>query len=114
MKNLAPHIVRQRIIIECLTDHALTARQMIDYINCLSGVLDMTIINGPSVTFHKDYGYCCHAHWKESGVHMYSWTKEKFFTVDIYTCKAFDSQVAVEETEYFFADFLKELEWREI
>jgi len=34
--------------------------------------------------------------WAESGVTFYSRSEHKFFTLDIYTCKALDAQVAVE------------------
>ncbi|MBO3754637.1 MAG: S-adenosylmethionine decarboxylase, partial [Candidatus Brockarchaeota archaeon] len=31
-----------------------------------------------------------------SGVTFYSWNPHKFFTLDIYSCKAFDTKLALE------------------
>jgi S-adenosylmethionine/arginine decarboxylase-like enzyme len=34
--------------------------------------------------------------WAESGVAFYSWSDHKFFTLDVYTCKALDVQSVLE------------------
>ena len=53
--------------------------------------------------------------WKESGMHIYAWDDRKpcFFSVDIYTCRAFDFQAPVDYTKQFFGDDLIEVVWKE-
>jgi S-adenosylmethionine decarboxylase len=42
-------------------------------------------------------------HWETSGAHFYAWEDPLlFFSVDIYTCKAFDMAAAVDFTQAFF------------
>jgi S-adenosylmethionine decarboxylase len=65
------------------------------------------------VTHRSDrFGWAGWIHWETSGAHFYAWEQPLlFFSVDIYTCKAFDVQAAVEFTrEYFKAD---QVEYRE-
>jgi S-adenosylmethionine decarboxylase len=38
----------------------------------------------------------------DSGISLYVWSKAKFMSVVIYTCKGFDATVALEETKTFF------------
>ena len=39
----------------------------------------------------------------DSGIALYIWSKARFASVVIYTCKAFDAAVAVETTRSFFS-----------
>ena len=44
------------------------------------------------VTHRSDrYGWAGWVHWETSGAHFYAWEDPLFFSVDIYTCKPFDS-----------------------
>jgi S-adenosylmethionine/arginine decarboxylase-like enzyme len=54
-------------------------------------------------------------HWKESGIHIYSWEKHEpaFFSIDIYTCKSFREEDVAEFTEKFFNYELIELVWKD-
>ena len=45
----------------------------------------------------------------DSGISCYIWTKLKFLSIIIYTCKDFDTQKAVYTTENFFK--LSRMEW---
>ena len=41
-------------------------------------------------------------HWETSGAHFYAWDRPRlFFSVDVYTCKAFDPRAAVDFTAEF-------------
>lgn len=65
------------------------------------------------VTHRSDkYGEAGWIHWETSGAHFYAWEQPLlFFSVDIYTCKAFRAEDAVNFTrEYFQA---KEIEYKE-
>ena len=43
-------------------------------------------------------------HWDTSWAHFYAWEQPRlFFSVDVYTCKAFDVDTAVAFTRDFFS-----------
>lgn len=102
-RNLAPNLVRQRVIIEGTTKKIVKPQQIKDYLNALSSVVDMTVLSEPvAYSAHED-GYGGWIHWKTSGAHFYSYpTYKPLFTVDCYTCKAFSIEKAVAFTEKYF------------
>lgn len=73
-----------------------------DFLEKLSKKLEMTIIAGPfissatgkSIPLHD--GYEGSLVWAESGANIYVWTNSKFFTIDIYSCKDFNSEDTIE------------------
>jgi S-adenosylmethionine/arginine decarboxylase-like enzyme len=103
MKDLAPEIIRQRMIIEGYPESAITDTQIKEYLTRLSDVLAMKTLIEP-VTHRSDrYGWAGWIHWETSGAHFYAWEQPRlFFSVDIYTCKSFDPQVALEFTKKYF------------
>ncbi len=102
-RDLAPDIVRQRLVIEGIPARPVDAGQIRTYLSALSREVDMVQLLEP-VTHRSDlYGWAGWIHWETSGAHFYAWERPQlFFSVDIYTCKAFDPEVAVA----FTADFL--------
>ncbi len=106
MRDLAPQIYRQRLIIEGTCPSPVTAEQIIAYLTELSVVCEMNLLLEP-VTHRSDaFGWAGWVHWESSGAHFYAWDEPyPFFSVDIYTCKRFDSSQAVEFTERFFDAF---------
>src|SRR3954451_13136574 len=106
-EDLAPMIHRQRLVIERTCPEAITAEQISEYLSALSGVLDMQALIEP-VTHRSDlYGWAGWIHWETSGAHLYAWERPLlFFSVDIYTCKAFDP----ERAERFTRDYLGALD----
>ena len=113
--DLAPEIRRQRVIVEGTLHNAFNPVDMVRYCHEVSIVLDMTPVSKPKTDFAEEYGQCCFMHWKESGMHIYSWDniKPKFFSIDIYTCKTFDPWDVVRYTEEFFEDNLIKITWKE-
>lgn len=103
MVDLAPEIYRQRLVVEGLVTEPITAAQIEDYLSRLSGVLDMVTLIRP-VTHQSDkYGWAGWIHWETSGAHFYGWDVPRlFFSVDIYTCKAFSAPEAVAFTRDYF------------
>lgn len=57
MKNLAPHIVRQRLVIEGICQIPITAEQIRDYLSKLSSVLNMTTLITPVTHQSEQYGW---------------------------------------------------------
>jgi S-adenosylmethionine decarboxylase len=104
MVDLAPEIVRQRLVIEGLVTEPITATQIEDYLARLSGQLAMVTLL-PPVTHQSDtYGWAGWIHWETSGAHFYAWDQPRlFFSVDIYTCKPFSAAEAVAFTQRYFA-----------
>ena len=114
-KDLAPDITRQRMVLEGTLHDSFLPEDMVRYCKEISIALNMTPVTEPSTNFAKDYGWCCYMHWKESGMHIYSWENRdpKFFSVDIYTCRKFNPITVVSFTDEFFEDNLIECSWKE-
>jgi len=91
------------MVIEGHLDRPIEAREIEDYLSRLSRVLDMTTLLEP-VTHQSDrYGWAGWIHWETSGAHFYAWDEPRpFFSVDIYTCKAFDALAAASFTVDYF------------
>ncbi|HEX2073671.1 MAG TPA: S-adenosylmethionine decarboxylase [Geodermatophilus sp.] len=104
--DLAPEIVRQRLVIEGIPARPISDAQIRRYLSALSREVDMVQLLEP-VTHRSDlYGWAGWIHWETSGAHFYAWEQPRlFFSVDVYTCKAFDVDTAVSFTrEFFHAD----------
>nr|WP_249419794.1 S-adenosylmethionine decarboxylase [Rhabdothermincola salaria] len=96
-------IHRQRLVIEGQVDHLISAEEISSYLSQLSGVIDMTALMEPATHRSDLYGWAGWIHWETSGAHFYAWEEPvKFFSVDIYTCKAFDPTAALDFTADFF------------
>jgi S-adenosylmethionine decarboxylase len=101
-RDLAPEIVRQRLVIEGVPARPVSDAQIRTYLAALSRELDMVQLIEP-VTHRSDrYGWAGWIHWETSGAHFYAWEQPRlFFSVDVYTCKAFDVDTAVSFTRRF-------------
>ena len=106
MRDLAPTIFRQRLVIEGTRSTLITGDEIVDYLSRLSSVLRMRTIHTPVTHRSEKFGWAGWIHWETSGAHFYAWDVPRlFFSVDIYTCKAFDVRDAVEFTrEHLRAD----------
>ena len=113
MKNLAPNLVRQRVIIEGTTEKIVKPVQMKRYLAKLSKVLNMKALRKPFAYKAEDKGWGGWIHWITSGAHFYSYTSSPpLFTVDAYTCKPFSVEKAVAFTKKFLK--AKEIVWKDI
>jgi hypothetical protein len=104
MQDLAPDIYRQRLVIEGIPQGDIGDEDIKDYLSQLSGELNMTTLQ-PPITHRSDkFGWAGWIHWESSGAHFYAWEQPRlFFSVDIYTCKKFDNQKALDFTKQYFA-----------
>lgn len=112
-RDLAADICRQRLIIEGTLHNIFLPEEMTRYCSEITKVLNMNPVTAPICNHDPQYGWCAYMHWKESGLHIYSWDKHvpPFFSVDIYTCKFFNELDVAEFTKSFFDDRLIELAW---
>jgi hypothetical protein len=103
-RDLAPDIVRQRLVIEGVPARPIDDELIRSYLSALSRAVDMVQLIEP-VTHRSDlYGWAGWIHWETSGAHFYAWEQPRlFFSVDLYTCKAFDVDTAVSFTQDFLA-----------
>ena len=103
MKDLAPNIHRQRLVIEGYPSEPISDENIKSYLSELSDRLKMKLLLSP-VTHRSDkYGWAGWIHWESSGAHFYAWEQPLlFFSVDIYTCKEFSNEEAVAFTQEFF------------
>tara|TARA_B110000208_G_scaffold191374_1_gene258030 strand:- start:1574 stop:1921 length:348 start_codon:yes stop_codon:yes gene_type:complete len=115
MKDLAPDIYRQRLVMEFILNNKIESHKLVEYSEKLTEKLGMTLVSSPILTYAPDYGWSVYVHWKESGMHIYTWDKRDpvFISVDLYTCKKFEINDALNYTKDFFINNLVELVWKE-
>lgn len=101
--DLAPSIYRQRLVIEGRRELPIGDKDIQEYLSQLSDVCGMTLLIDP-VTHRSDrFGWAGWVHWETSGAHFYAWESPLvFFSVDIYTCLAFEPSTAVSFTKSYF------------
>jgi len=112
MKDLAPDIFRKRMVVEGTLKRPFEPLEMIGYCRRITDVLKMTRISSPFCSHDAKYGWCAYMHWKESGIHIYSWGRRTppFFSIDIYTCKDFSELDVVKFTKSYFIDEVNEID----
>lgn len=104
MPDFAPMIHRQRLVVEGTCPEPITAEQISEYLTLLGDVTDMVVLTEPMLHQSPLYGWAGWVHWETSGAHFYAWDQPVlFFSVDIYTCKAFDPEDVIRFTEAFFS-----------
>src|SRR3954465_6993062 len=88
--DLAPEILRRRLVVEGTCAAAIDADSIVRYLEGLSNVCAMNVLL-PPVTHRSDrYGWAGWVHWEASGAHFYAWEQPLlFFSVDIYACAPF-------------------------
>lgn len=116
-KNLAPGLVRQRLIIEGTTSKIIEPWQIKTYLVELARFTKMEILkrdySNPEAYSAHGCGYGGWVHWKTSGAVFYSYpTNPPLFTVDCYTCRPFSAKGAAEFTRKYFNAI--ELVWKEV
>ncbi len=112
VRDLAPDIHRQRLVVEGLCHVPIDAATIRDYLAKLSETIDMVTLTDPVTHKSPMYGWAGWIHWETSGAHFYAWeTPRLFFSVDIYACKAFVPEDVVAYTQEFFN--AHDMVWRE-
>lgn len=118
-RNLAPNIIRQRLIIEGTTIEIVEPPEIKRYLRELAKVSKMEILGGPFARSAHELGYAGWIHWRTSGCHFYSYpanawggNNNSLFTVDTYTCKPFSVPEVVEFTQDYFKPI--EMVWKEV
>ena len=103
MRDLAPEICRQRMVVEGLCREPISAEAITGYLSQLSKSIDMVELMEPVTHQSPLYGWAGWIHWETSGAHFYAWDQPRlFFSVDIYACKPFSESAVVELTREWF------------
>lgn len=109
MRDLAPDIVRQRILIEGFYTIGISEDVIRDFFGHVTKRLDLRTYGVPVVFApggegrQDNEGYDAFVPLIDSGISLYVWTGPKFLSVVAFTCKAFDAEAAVDATREFFA-----------
>lgn len=109
---LCPDLIRQRCIIEFLTDLDMNEfdfieKHLIGFLEDLSKSLDMRIFMGPFVGNDRneetgENGPSALVGWTTSGCQVHSWPFKGFVSVDIYSCKRYSVEVVKNVIEKYF------------
>jgi len=108
MKNLAPEIYRQRLLIEGYYEIEVQVDTITQFFDALLSGLALNaagdaVINSSIGQGHpKNQGIEAFLPLIESGVALYTWQSARFLSIIIYTCKAFENDKAVQVIEDFF------------
>jgi len=109
MKNLAPQIFRQRLLMEGLFSIWLDQQALAAYMTGLAGHLGLRAYGPPAIYSPSglgkevNQGYDAFLPLIDSGIAAYVWSSAHFFSIVIYTCARFDADAAVQFTQEFFA-----------
>lgn len=108
MKNLEPQIYRKRLTIEAKYTGDILAGNITSFLIDFAKFLEMTPLSEPFIfspnnTDHSiHHGVAGFMAWVESGCSIYTWKKFSFLTVEVYTCKQFDTDKAVDFVKEYF------------
>ncbi len=108
MENLAPKIVRQRLLIEGFYNIKVCKETIEEYFEKITKSLNLRAYGKPTIFSpegtgkDENQGYDAFIPLIDSGISLYIWGSSKFLSLIIYTCKIFDEDTAIETTKNFF------------
>jgi S-adenosylmethionine decarboxylase len=108
MRNLAPDITRQRLLIEGFYSIDVERETITDYAQTLTNNLGLRTYGEPIIFSpggagkEENQGFDAFVPLIDSGISLYFWANQRFFSGIIYTCRAFDETRAIEVTRGFF------------
>jgi S-adenosylmethionine/arginine decarboxylase-like enzyme len=114
MQDLAPDIVRQRLLIEGFFEANVDRDKVEGYLLGIAEHLALSTYGTPIVHSPQGDGKAENAGFDafipliDSGISLYVWTERKFFAAVLFTCKRFEAEAAVAYTcEYFEASAIE-------
>lgn len=108
MKDIAPKILRQRLLIEATYDITVSEETIKTFLLELAKHLDMRTYGDPLIYSPKgkgkkmNQGFDAFIPLIDSGFSLYVWTAQNFLSLVMYTCKKFENDKAIAFTENFF------------
>ena len=116
MRDLAPDITRQRLLIEGCYQTPIDGSAVHRYLVELAAHLELQaygdpVIHAPSgIGKAENAGFDAFLPLIDSGISLYVWTTRGFFAVVLFTCKRFAVERALDFTRRFFC--ASELEYQ--
>ena len=109
MRDLAPDITRQRLLIEGFYTREVDEAAVRAFLAELPAALGLRVY-GEATVFAPggagradNEGYDAFVPLIDSGISLYVWSARRFLAVVVFTCSSFDAQRAVLVTREFFA-----------
>ena len=108
MKDIAPDVFRQRLLIELFYAIKIDKAVIEEYFEEITKALKLKAYGKPIIFSPADIGkdenqgYDAFIPLIDSGISLYVWSSSKFVSLIIYTCKGFDEKTAIDATKRFF------------
>ena len=109
MRDLAPDIFRQRLLIEGYYSGEMTTDRVREFLLGAAAHLKLRTYADPIVFSpaegmgrEENAGFDAFVPLIDSGISAYIWSQAAFFSVLLYTCKGFDEKAAEAFTREFF------------
>ena len=108
MKDLAPDIVRQRLLIEGRYNISVDRAAVEKYLMGVAAHLNLRtygtpVVHAPGGAGKADNeGFDAFIPLIDSGISLYVWSQKKFFAAVLFTCKTFETERALQFTRGFF------------
>jgi hypothetical protein len=108
MRDLAPDIVRQRLLIEGIYTKDIQRAEVERFLLDVAAHLNLRtygepIVHSPSgAGKESNEGFDAFIPLIDSGISLYVWSSKRFFAAVLFTCKVFDSDAALQFTREFF------------
>jgi hypothetical protein len=116
-RDLAPEIVRQRLLIEGLYSREIARADVERFLVDLAAHLGLRTYGSPIVHAPggdgkaENQGFDAFIPLIDSGISLYVWSQRRFFAAVLFTCKRFDVGAALDFTRKYFGS--AEIEHRE-
>ncbi len=108
MKNLAPDILRQRLLVEGFYAIEVDEQVIKRYFEKLTKELRLRVYGEPTIHVtsgqgkEANQGYDAFVPLIDSGIYLGVWANKKFISTVIYTCKSFENEKAIQVTQEFW------------
>jgi hypothetical protein len=108
VKDLAPQITRQRLLVEGYYTIEVDRGAVDRYLRGVAAHLGLraygeaTIFSPGAEGKAENQGYDAFLPLVDSGISLYVWSSARFFSAILYTCRRFDEDSAVAFTREFF------------
>ena len=109
MKNLAPEIFRQRLLMEGYYTIEVTRESLVGFLTGIASDLGLGAYGAPAIFSpggvgkSENQGFDAFLPLVDSGISAYVWTSRKFVSILLYSCKGFDETAAVDYTRKHFS-----------
>ena len=109
MKDHAPQVFRQRLLLEGLYTIEVTRSAVEDYLTGLAAHLELKAYGQPTIHSPgglgsvQNQGFDAFLPLIDSGIAAYVWSSARLFSIVLYTCKGFDDERAIAFTRTYFA-----------